>query len=182
MNWRNPSSIVVSRMNVVEGYMARNSERRNPHTSPHALRLGNLTRQYYHCEERSDESLRYLVHHHLISDAAQRRLLLDRLDRLPRQNGGDFGSLDHRRSDVDFLRGRQALHPRGDVHGLAEIILPLVEHDGETRALMDADLDHEVVAAALGVELLHRRAHLQARGERVFGPDEGRHDRVADRL
>ena len=65
-----------------------------------------------------------------------------------RQNRGNRGRLDHRTGDVDLLRGRQALHPGCDIHGLAEIILPLVEHDGETRAFVNADLDDEILGAA----------------------------------
>jgi hypothetical protein len=54
---------------------------------------------------------RYLVHHDLVGNAAQRGFLLDRLDRLLRQDLGDRRRIDHRAGDVDFLRGRQALHP-----------------------------------------------------------------------
>ena len=59
------------------------------------------------------------------------------------------GALDDRPGDVDFLRGRQALHPGCDIDGLAEIILPLVQHDGEARPFMNADLDHQILGAAL---------------------------------
>ena len=98
------------------------------------------------------------------------------------QDRGHRGRVDHRPGDVDLLRGRQALNPRRDVDGLAEIILPLVEHHRETRPFVNADLDHEIVGAALGIERVHRRAHPQARDERMLGPDEGRHHGVADRL
>src|SRR5579871_3930399 len=48
-------------------------------------------------------SLRYFVHHHLVGDAAQRGVLLDRLEVLPRQDAGDLRGLDHGRGDVDLL-------------------------------------------------------------------------------
>src|SRR5262245_61802015 len=79
------------------------------------------------------DASRYFVHHHLVGNAAQRGLFADRLDRLALDDGGDFGRADHRLGDVDLLVGRQALHPRRDIHGLAEIVLALVEHDRKTR-------------------------------------------------
>ena len=81
---------------------------------------------------------------------------------------------------MDFLRGRQALYPCCDIHGLAEIILPLVEHDRETRAFVNADLDDQVLGAARQIELCHRRAHTQTRRKGMVGLDEGRHHGVAD--
>src|SRR6185436_2505103 len=92
---------------------------------------------------------RYLVHHHLVGDAAQCRFLLDRPESRFLQNGGDRRGIDHRRSDVDLLRGRQALHACSDIDGLAEVILPLVQHYREAWALMAADLDHQILLAAL---------------------------------
>src|ERR1700731_4749043 len=90
-----------------------------------------------------------LVNDNLVGNPAQRRLLLDRRDRLAVENGGHLGRVDHRPRNMHRLRGRQALHACGDVDGLPEIILALIEHDGEARALMDADLDHQIVSAAL---------------------------------
>ena len=43
------------------------------------------------------------------------------------------------------------LHAGGDVHGLAEIVLTFVEHHGQARALVDADLQEEVLAFTRGV-------------------------------
>src|SRR5439155_998382 len=83
------------------------------------------------------------------------------------EDGGDLGRVDHGRGDVDLLRGREALHAGGDVDGLAEIILSLVEHDGETRPLVNAGLDHEVLAAARGIEVIHPGAHPQAGSTRT---------------
>src|SRR5215475_2735753 len=98
----------------------------------------------------ADEApLRYFVHHHLVGDAAQRGVLLDGPDRLSLQNGGDCRRIDHRCRDVNLLRGRQALDARSDIDGLSEIILPLIEHHGETRPLVNTDLDNEILAAAL---------------------------------
>src|SRR5713101_9340588 len=81
----------------------------------------------------------YFIDHDLVGDAAQRGLLLNRDDRLLVQDGGDRRRLDHGPGDVNLLRGRQALNPCGDIDGLAEIILPLVEHDGKTRTFMNPD-------------------------------------------
>ena len=47
---------------------------------------------------------------------------------------------------------------------------------------MDADLDDQILPAALGIECGHRRPHAQTRHDRMFRPDEGRHHGVADRL
>src|SRR5580704_2034903 len=85
-----------------------------------------------------------LVDHDLVGDAAQRGLLLNRRDRFLVEHFGNARRIDHRASDMDRLRGRQALHPGCDVDSLAEIILPFVEHDREAGTLMDADLDHEI--------------------------------------
>src|SRR5271166_335759 len=68
-----------------------------------------------------------------VGNPAQRRLFLDRPDRLLVQDRGDTGRLDHRPCDVDRLRGRKALDAGRDVDGLPEIVLPLVEHDREAR-------------------------------------------------
>ena len=80
------------------------------------------------------------------------------------------------------MRRREALHARSDIDGLAEIILPFVEHDGQAWAFMDADLDHEIVAAALLVQCVHGGTHPKPRNDRVFRLDEGRHHGIADRL
>src|SRR5258708_19628191 len=70
--------------------------------------------------------LRYLVHHDLVGNAAQRRLLLDRLDGFLRQDRGHRRRIDHRARYVDLLRGRQALHPSSPTAALPQLILPLV--------------------------------------------------------
>jgi hypothetical protein len=71
---------------------------------------------------------------------------------------------------------------RGHVHGLAEIVLAVVEHDGEARRLVDADLEQQIVVAALGVDARHLLAHAQRRRHRAVWRRERRHDRVPDRL
>ena len=43
----------------------------------------------------------------------------------------------------------EALDARGDVHRLPEIILPLVHRHGDAGAVVDADLQQQVLAAAL---------------------------------
>src|SRR5258708_2042614 len=204
MNWRSPSSIKVS----IDGGLIANIWRGTstgaigavPMT---ALTLSNLYRgnviaseakqsmsppkERMDClaslamtEARSEHPSRYLVHHHLVGNAAQRRLFLDRLDGLPRQDRGQRRRIDDRAGDVDLLRGRQALHPGCDIDGLAEIILPLVEHHRQARALVDSDLDDQILGAARDIEHRHRGPHPKPRGQRVLGPDEGRHYGIAD--
>src|SRR6516165_5036118 len=159
-------------------------------TSNATLRFGNFWNQTSSALREGDSELdcfaqrhlRYFVHHHFVGNAAQCRVLLDRPDLLFLQDRDHPGGFDHRCGDMDLLRRRQALHPRGDVDGLAEIILPFVEHDRKTWAFMDADLDDQVLAAALFVELTHRSAHFQARHQRVFGTNERRYHRIADGL
>src|SRR6516165_6661831 len=159
-------------------------------TSNATLRFGNFWNQTSSALREGDSELdcfaqrhlRYFVHHHFVGNAAQCRVLLDRPDLLFLQDRDHPGGFDHRCGDMDLLRRRQALHPRGDVDVLAEIILPFVEHDRKTWAFMDADLDDQVLAAALFVELTHRSAHFQARHQRVFGTNERRHHRIADGL
>ena len=47
---------------------------------------------------------------------------------------------------------------------------------------MDADLDDQILRAALFVELVHGPAHPQARGKRMLRLDERRHHGIADGL
>ena len=47
---------------------------------------------------------------------------------------------------------------------------------------MDPDLDQEILGAALFVQLVHRLAHTDAGCDRLLGPDESRHHRIADGL
>src|SRR6476620_5349004 len=157
MNWRNPSSIAHSCRWSVIGFIWRGTsggaigldDRASITFGQSSTGIPSLRAQRSNpsrCKESVDffaslammgSRSRYLVHHHLVGDAAQRGLFLDRLDRSLRQNLGDRGRVDHRAGDVDLLRGRQALHPGCDIHGLAEVILPLVEHDGETGTFMN---------------------------------------------
>ena len=89
---------------------------------------------------------------------------------------------DDRTGRIDRARGSKTLDARGDVDGLAEIILAVVQYDRQARPLMEADLQQQILAAALGVEGTHRLADAQGRGDRSVWGREGRHHRVADRL
>ena len=89
---------------------------------------------------------------------------------------------DHRLGGIDRAIYGKVLHARGDVHRLAEIVLPVVEIDRETRALVDADLEQQVLVATLVVQVLHALAHAERRSDGTIGRDERRHDRIADRL
>src|ERR1051326_6848230 len=92
---------------------------------------------------------RNFVHDDLVGDATQCGFLLDRRDRGLVQNVGNRRRFDHRSGDMHGVRDRQSLHPRGDIDGLAEIVLALVEHHREAWPFMNADLDDEVLPAAL---------------------------------
>src|SRR5271168_1229657 len=72
---------------------------------------------------------RNFIHHRLVGDAAQRCALQRRLE--PRVLEGFRGLwiLHHRPGRQDGARGGEALDARGQVHGLAEIVLTLIEHD-----------------------------------------------------
>ena len=98
------------------------------------------------------------------------------------QHAGGARVLHDRAGGEDLARCGEALHARGDVHRLPEIILPLVQRDGDARPLVDADLQQQVLAAALLVQLAHRVAHPERRGDRAVGRRERRHHSVADRL
>src|ERR1043166_22641 len=160
MNWRSPSSInsLSKAVKLTATIWAG--------TRGHAIADASCRRITF------TQQSRYLVHHHLVGDAAQRGFLLDRPDRLILQNGGDAGRLDGGRGDVNLLRRRQALHARGDVDGLAEIVLPLVQHHRKAGAFMYPDLDDQILLAALAIERLHGFAHAQARDDGVLGADE----------
>src|SRR2546421_10584740 len=172
MNWRSPSSInlsteIVGSLSAAPSAACPNIWIGKPPDAIHAiwaapLPFSNLA-VIARARESGNDGSGYFVHHDLVGDAAQRRLLLNRPNRFLVQDGSHCGSFDHRPGDVDFLRDRQALNPRGNVDGLAEIILPLVEHHGEARTFMDADLDHQIISPTLGIELVHRGTHPQAR-------------------
>src|SRR5215472_18697354 len=80
--------------------------------------------------------LRNLVDRHLVGDAAQGRAAELGGEAAGLEQGRGFGILDHLLGHQDRARGRERLHPRGDVDGLAEIILAVVERDGEAGSLM----------------------------------------------
>ena len=95
---------------------------------------------------------------------------------------GGPGMIDDGPGRENRLRLGQALHARGDVHRLPEIILAFVEHDREARTLMEADLQQQILLAMLGVESPHRLPHAQRRGHRAVRCRKRRHHGVADRL
>ena len=53
--------------------------------------------------------------------------------------------LDHRLGGEDRAGVGEALHPRRDVDGLAEVVEPVVERDREARPLVNADLDQQIL-------------------------------------
>src|SRR6516225_9553157 len=65
----------------------------------------------------------------------------------------------------DCARGCKALHPGGDVHGLPEIVLAVVEAHSETWSLVNADLEQKILVAALGIDVRHRLAHPERSGK-----------------
>jgi len=82
----------------------------------------------------------------------------------------------------DRARIRETLHARGDVDRPPEIILAIIQHDGEARPFMDPNFEQQIVAIAPAIEALHRLAHPQCRGNRSIGCRKGCHDGVAGRL
>src|SRR4051812_25551310 len=84
---------------------------------------------------------------------------------------------DHLPSRVDRARGSEALYTRGDVHGLAKIILTIVEYDRQARALMNADFENEIVS-----QVIDRFAHAQSCLHSTIGRRKRSHDRVSYRL
>src|SRR5450631_699380 len=180
MNWRSPSSIDLS----TDIWGVSSADRRIGGLGVAVIWARSSTRAIH-----AGSSPCYvlaisgnLINHDLVGYAAQRRLLLNGRNRRLVQDGGYRGRVDHRPRDVDRVRGRQALDPCRDVDGLAEIILPLVEHDREARTFMDADLDHEVLGSAFGIERLHGGAHPQTGGQCMFRLHECRHHGIANRL
>jgi hypothetical protein len=95
---------------------------------------------------------------------------------------GALGIVDHRRRRQDRTRLGKALHARGDVHGLPEIVLPLVEVHRQARPFMDADLEQQILAAVRLVQRAHGLAHAQCRRQCMVRREEGRHHRIADSL
>ena len=64
----------------------------------------------------------------------------------------------------------------------ARNILAVVQVDREAGPLVDADLEDDILMAALLVESAHAVAHLQRRGNRPVRRGERRHHGVADGL
>src|SRR6266481_4394748 len=122
------------------------------------------------------------VNRHLVGNAPQRRALRHRFEAAGLQQHRCLRVLYHRAGRVDRARDREILHARGDIHGLAEIVAAVVERDGETRPLMNADLEQQVLALALFIELAHRLAHAQRGADRPIRGRKRCHHRVADRL
>ena len=82
-----------------------------------------------------------LVDRHFRVDAAERAGLRHRLVAIVAEHARAARVLHHRRRRQDRLRHRQPLHARGDIHGLPEIVLSLVQVHGETGTFVDADLE-----------------------------------------
>ena len=81
-------------------------------------------------------------------DPAQGVALPHRREAAGLEQPGRLEVLDHRAGREDGARGGEPLHARGDVHGLAEVVLALVERDREAGPLVDADLEQQVLAVA----------------------------------
>ena len=94
---------------------------------------------------------REFIHLELVGDAAQGCLTLDRGNPAVRQDRCAARIGYNGPAREDRLRQGQVLHAGGDVHGLPEIVLTFVEHHGQARALVDADLQEEVLAFTRGV-------------------------------
>ena len=73
-----------------------------------------------------------------------------------------MGIPDNRFRRHDNIGISKALYAGGNIDGLTEVVLPVVEVDCETWSLVDADLQENIVAAVLGIQLKHRLAHPSA--------------------
>src|SRR3546814_3383706 len=69
----------------------------------------------------------------LTGDAGQRRAVRLRRDAAGRRQARGPGVLQHRAGGEDLARDGEMLDTRGDVHRLAEVVLPLVEDRKSTR-------------------------------------------------
>src|ERR1700722_12044957 len=92
-------------------------------------------------------ALRNLVDRILVGDTAQLALFGDRHKPLSGEQRRGLCIFDYWAGGADRLRRREPLHARGDIDGLAEEILAIVEHDRETRPFVDADFQQQVFAA-----------------------------------
>ena len=93
-----------------------------------------------------------------------------------------MGIPDNRFRRHDHIGISKALYAGGNIDGLTEVVLPVVEIDCETWSLVDADFQEKIVAAVLGIQLKHRLAHPERGGHCAVRAREGRHDGVADCL
>src|SRR5580704_18581932 len=89
-----------------------------------------------------------LVDRHFLGDATQRTLMRDRFELAGFEQLARSGMFDDRSGRQDRTRVGQTLHARRDIDGAAEIVLAVVENDGEARSLVNADLEQQTVAAA----------------------------------
>ncbi|MCY1515787.1 hypothetical protein D9M68_503890 [compost metagenome] len=105
-----------------------------------------------------------------------------RIEAAVAEQAGGARVVEHGAGGEDLARTREMLDARSDVDRLAEIILALVEVDGDARPLVDADFQQQILGAPVLVELSHRLAHAHGRRNRSVWRREGCHDRVADRL
>ena len=83
---------------------------------------------------------------------------------------------------VDALRPSQSLHSRCDVHGLPEVVQPVVERHRQARALVQSDLQDQVVTIVRRVELAHGFVHGEGCAQAACRRGEGGHHRIAYRL
>src|SRR6516225_3461612 len=88
----------------------------------------------------------------------------------------------HRLGHEDCACRCKALHPRGDVHGLPEIVLTVVEAHSETWPLVNADLEQKILVAALGIDTRHRLAHPERCRKSAVRRGKCCHHGIADRF
>src|SRR6266478_2486254 len=90
---------------------------------------------------------RDFVDHELVGDAAQGGAFGQRREPAGPKDRRGLRMADDRLGREDRARRGKPLHPRGDVHGLPEIVLAVVERDGEARPLVNAYLEQQVAVA-----------------------------------
>jgi hypothetical protein len=73
----------------------------------------------------------------------------------------------HVAGEADLVALGEALHPRRDIDGLAEIVEPVVEGDGDRDAAMDPGLEDQLLAEPHRVETRDLVAHRDGRLHRI---------------
>jgi hypothetical protein len=127
-------------------------------------------------------SSRQRIHLEFLVDPAQCSALRDWVNPALGKDRCGLRVLHHRSCGKDGVRTSKVLNPRGDIHGLPKVVLTIIQGHGKAWPFMDANLQQQVLASALGIQPTHRRPHPQRSRQGAVGGREGRHDRIPNRL